>query len=68
MATTVLTYNSENAAARHMLDVLLASGLFTEVEVPNATTLAAIEEAREAEELPTVDTSSVDAFLATVLQ
>ena len=35
---------------------------------PNADTLAAIEEARSGVELPTVDTSSYDAFVKSIMQ
>lgn len=35
---------------------------------PNAETLAAIEEAKSGVELPTVDTSSYDAFVKSILQ
>ena len=43
----------------------LLDGMYRE---PNADTLAAIEEARSGVEMETVDTSSYDAFVKSILQ
>lgn len=69
MATITLTYNARSSKARMILDMIISTGLFKKKEdQPNAETMAAIEEARSNKDLPKVDTSSVDAFINSVMQ
>lgn len=68
MATMTISYDARNRKARKAVNDLLDTGLFTTDRKPNKLTMAAIEEARSGKELSQVDTSSVEAFLASVLQ
>lgn len=70
MATITLKYNARSSNARRLLEMLLGSGLFSRADEPkpNAKTMAAIREARSGKPLPKVDTSSVDAMIASIMR
>lgn len=75
MATITLEYNARSSAIRRMLAALLDSGLFRVVTNPgktrstaNIATLQAIEEAKRGEYAGVVDTSSIDAMVASITQ
>ena len=70
MATITLKYNARSSTARRLLEMLLGSGLFSRADEPkpNAKTMAAIREARSGKPLPKVDTSSVDAMIASIMR
>lgn len=75
MATITLEYNARSSAIRRMLAALLDSGLFRVVTNPgktrstaNTATLQAIEEAKRGEHAGVVDTSSIDAMVASITQ
>lgn len=67
MATMTISYDARNRKARKAVNDILDTGLFTTDRKSNNLTMAAIEEARSGKELSQVDTSSVEAFLASVL-
>lgn len=58
-----ISYNGRSSRARKALADLFSTGLFYIEDKPNKETIAAINEAKKAEHLPRVDTSSVDAFI-----
>lgn len=57
--------HESNRSASSIVATLVLDGLYYE---PNAETLEAIEEARSGVNLPTVDTSSTEAFIKSILQ
>lgn len=68
MATITLNYNEKSFWPKRLLHILLGTRLFSKAEpVPNKKTLSAIREAQTRENLPEVDTSSVEAMIASVL-
>lgn len=68
MATTTLTYNGRSSKARRALSALLETGLFTVSEKPNKKTMEAIKEARSGKYAGIVDTSSMEAFVKSIMQ
>lgn len=68
MATMTISYNGRSPKARKALSALFSTGLFYTEDKPNKKTIAAIKEAKESENLPQVDTSSVDSFIKSVMQ
>lgn len=68
MATLTIKYDARSRKARQAVDDLLSTGLFETDRKPNKLTMAAIEEARSGNPLPEVDTSSVEAFIRSVMQ
>ena len=63
MATITLSYNPRSSKAKMLLDMILATGLFSREPKPNAKTLASIREAKSGKSAGTVDISSVDAMI-----
>jgi hypothetical protein len=53
----------ENRSINNFVENLLVHYLSVDEKVPNATTIAAIEEARTGKSLGRVDTSSLEAFI-----
>lgn len=68
MATITLQYDARSGKARAALSSLLSTGMFRPDERNNAKTLAALHEAKTADDLPTVDTSTIEDFITTVMQ
>lgn len=67
MATMTISYDARNRKARKAVNDLLDTGIFTTDRKPNKLTMAAIEEAKRGKYAGMADTSSVEAFLKSVL-